>query len=113
MKNINLQDLFKKKTENTELKVVTAWPGNAQKHWKIMVSVFALGLAILSVLALKIYLSDQIAGGYFGSEASVTNASVKKMDVKKLKADLLIMQKKQTTYQNLKANPPKLVDPAI
>ena len=113
MKNINLQNIFKKQPTVVLSNGVISWPGKMFRDWKIMVYVFAIGLAILSFFAWKIYLSDQIAGGYFSPEDVSGTASVKILDTKKLNADLLIMQAKKDAYTRLKTNPVKVVDPAI
>jgi hypothetical protein len=113
MEKINFKKLFKKQPDSMALNTATPWPGKVERDWRILVYCFAIGLASLSVFAWKIYLSDQIAGGYFVPEASSSNISVKVLDEKKLKADLLIMQGKQGDFVKLKTNPPKVVDPAL
>lgn len=113
MKNINLQNFFKKQSVIVSSGRNTSWPGNMARDWKIMVYVFAIGLSILSFFAWKIYLSDQIAGGYFSPENGSDMASIKTLDTKKLNADLLIMQNKKAVYTRLKTNPVKVVDPAL
>jgi hypothetical protein len=112
MKKINLQNIFKKQSKEFPFDDVS-WPGKMVRDWKIMVYVFAIGLSILSFFAWKIYLSDQIAGGYFNPENGSDTTSVKILDTKKLSADLLIMQDKKAAYTRLKTNPIKVVDPAL
>jgi len=86
---------------------------NFIRDWKIMVLIFAIGLASLSFLAWQIYLSDRIGGGYLTPELPPSNISIKTVDEKKLQAGLLMLENKQIDYLKLQAEQTKLVDPSL
>ena len=85
----------------------------AIRDWKIIVSVFAIILISLSIFAWRIDLSNQIAGGYFMQEVTMTDPLLKTLDKKKLDAGLLILKTKEAEFLKLKANRPKSVDPSL
>jgi hypothetical protein len=92
---------------NTDIK------NNSIRDWKIIVLFFALILFALSFFAWQIYLSNQIAGGYLAPEIETSDTIIKTIDQKRLQADLLLLENRQTEYLKLKADRLKLVDPAI
>lgn len=113
MKNLNFNKIFIKQASLPPKGKVGYWPGNIERDWRILVYFFAVGLLLISFFALKIYLSDQIAGGYLNSETTSSGVSTKVLNQKKLQADLLIMQTKKEAFVKLKTYPPKIVDPAL
>ena len=113
MVKIDLKNIFGKKTEEITFGYSPAWPVNYIRDWKILVLIFAIGLAGLSIFAWRIYLSDKIAGGYLASEIKESDISVVTLDVNKLKADLNTLQLKQTNFIKVKVDPVKLVDPSL
>ena len=86
---------------------------NFMRDWKIGVLAFAVGLVLLSVFAWRIFLSDQIAGGYLAPQVTSLDSSIKSLDQKKLQVDILLLETKQADYLKLKANPPKVIDPSL
>ena len=111
--NIDFKSLFKKKPETVDFEGTAAWPVHFMRDWKILVLVFAVGLISLSAFSWQIYLSDKIAGGYLAPAMESSDVLIKTIDQKRLRADLLILQTKQSDYLKLKANQPKLVDPSL
>jgi len=90
-----------------------AYPVHFVKHWKIMVLCFAIGLMVLSIFSWRIYLSNEIGGGYLKSEALPEESFLKIIDKKKLQADIQILENKQIEFMNIKSNRSKLVDPSL
>lgn len=78
-----------------------------------MVLCFAVGLIFLSFFAWRIYLSNEIAGGYLTPAVEISSQTIKTIDKKKLEADILIWENKQADYLMLKSKPNKLIDPAL
>jgi hypothetical protein len=89
------------------------WPVNFARDWKIVVLVFAVGIISLSLFAWRIYLSNQIAGGYLAPEISPTSVSIKTVDEKRLQTDLLILETKQADFIKAKSGFVKMVDPSL
>jgi hypothetical protein len=113
MKNINLNNLFKRKVKKEDYNNPAVHSMRYIRDWKILVIIFALGLAVLSFFAWRIYLSNQIAAGYLKPIIEENSYSNKIIDIKKLKANILIMENKQTEFLQNKANQLKIVDPAL
>ena len=113
MKKINFNNVFKKKTVPPDFGKSVAWPVNAIRDWKIVVLIFAVGVIVLSVFALYIYSSNQIGGGYLTSDTVNPDIAVKTLNLKKLEADISVLENKQADFLKLKATRPKLVDPAL
>jgi hypothetical protein len=113
MKNINLKSLFKKDAKKMLAGLSLAWPVHFVRDWRIIVICFALGLALLSALAWRVYLSNKIAAGFIGSKIENSEIIIKTVDKKRLEADLLILESKQTDYLKQKANQQKMVDPSL
>ena len=113
MKNLHFRNPFRKKEDFNLKKESVYWPGNFHRDWRIIVTVFAVGLLVLSVFAWHIYLSNHIAGGYLAPTAGDVAVSVKIINTKKLQADLLILETKQADYLKLKSNQAKLIDPSL
>lgn len=113
MKNIDLKNIFKKKEEESNIGPVMAYPVHFVRDWKIMVLCFATGFIVLSIFSWKIYLSNEIAGGYLSTEAISTEPTTKPINQEKLKADILIMERRQAEFLNIKANRSKLIDPSL
>lgn len=116
MKNIltmDLKDLFSGKFKAESSSVPNSHPINFARDWKIIVLIFIVGLISLSSFAWEIYLSDQIAGGYLISSEEPFSVSVKMIDEKRLKADLLILDTRQADYLKLKMSQTKISDPSL
>lgn len=86
---------------------------NYMRDWKIIVLVFAGGLVLLSVFAWQIYLSNQIAGGFLSLTEEVPAVPIRTISEKRLRADLEILQNRQTDFSKNKNNPVKLIDPVL
>ncbi len=113
MKKIHWQNLFKKKIKTNDLKSAGRGMVNYVRDWKIIVITFAIGLLVLSFFSWRVYLSNQIAGGYLSPEVDTTTAVTKTIDQKRLQDVIDILENKQIDFLNLKTNPQKLVDPSI
>ena len=113
MKNISIKNIIKHGTKKPEGIGPAAYPTRFARDWKIIVSLFALGLISLSLFAWQIYLSDQLAGGYLPPTEEPADVSVKTVNIKRLEADLQALQTKQADYLKLKANRIKLIDPSL
>ena len=113
MKNIDLKNIFKRKAGPVEYGSTPAWPIYHIRDWKILVYIFALGLIVISVFSWQIYLSNEIAGGYLNIEGINQQVPAKVINLKKLQADMLILETRQTDYLKIKVNPVKLVDPSL
>jgi hypothetical protein len=113
MKNINLNDLFIRKKQTTNLEPTVAWPVHFLRDWKILVLIFAIGLISLSLFSWKIYLSNQIGGGYLPTEDVSSDTSVRIINQKKLQTNVLILENKQAEYLKQKNNQTKPVDPSL
>ena len=113
MKIADFKNLIIKKRQISNIGNSAAWPITFIRDWKIIVLAFAIGLISLSAFAWQIYLSDQIAGGYLAPSVENMSLSVKTVDIKKLNADLLMLQTRQADYLKSKANPVKMVDPSL
>jgi hypothetical protein len=79
---------------------------NPARDWKIMISLFALGLVLLSLFAWNVYLSSQIGGGYFTKDKSQENISVKMIDQNKLQSDLLLLENRPAAVS-------RVIDPSL
>ena len=86
---------------------------NIIRDWKIVISIFAVLLIIVSVLAWKIYLSREIGGGFFSNTQIPDDTLEVTMDSKRLKNDLFIMENKQADFAKVKAMRSRLVDPSL
>jgi hypothetical protein len=86
---------------------------NIIRDWKIIVSTFAVCLVLLSGLAWKVYLSNQIGGGLFPKAEVPADSSEVTMDSKRLTRDILIMETKQADFTKAKTNNLRLVDPSL
>jgi len=113
MKKIDFKKFFRRKSNTIIVGPALAWPINFIRDWKMVVLVFAVGLASLSIFSWKIYLSNQIAGGYLASEAVLSDTIIKTIDQKKLSNNLLILETRGTDYLKVKSAGLKLVNPAI
>jgi hypothetical protein len=113
MKKINLKNLLKRKAESIKFGTTPAWPIHHIRDWKILVYTFAIGLIAISIFSWQIYLSNEIAGGYLNIQDANQQVPAKAINLKKLQADLLILETRQTDYLKIKANPVKLVDPSL
>ncbi len=113
MKKLNFKKIFTldRSVNYTKPKIYN--PITIIRDWKIIVSLFAIGLIFISVLAWKIYLSDKIGGGYLTPEIPPANSVMREIDEKSLDAKVLFLENKQAEYLKFKANQPKLVDPAL
>ena len=78
----------------------------AVRDWQIIISLFTLGLIILSFFAWRIYLSGQIGGGYFNLDSVVSDNTLQTIDQKQLRADILLLQNR--SYNQLKTIDPSL-----
>jgi hypothetical protein len=83
------------------------------RDWKIIISVFGVGLISLSVFGWWIYLSDKIAGGYLTPKVETSEMLIKTLDEKRLKSSLLILETKQADFLRLKEISSKLADPSL
>ena len=113
MKKINLQNIFGSQEKKIEGGSVWAMPVHFVRDWKIMVSIFAGGLILLSLFAWRIYLSNRIAGGYLTPSTESNDLSLKTIDQKRLEADLLLLENKQTEFLKTKASGLKPIDPSL
>lgn len=113
MKKIDFKKFFGRKSNTIIVGPALAWPINFIRDWKMVVLVFAVGLASLSIFSWKIYLSNQIAGGYLASEAVLSDTIIKTIDQKKLSNNLLILETRGADYLKAKSADLKSVDPAI
>jgi hypothetical protein len=113
MKNIDLKNIFRRKNKKIDQGHSLAWPIYYIRDWKIMVLCFAVGLVLLSLFAWKIYLSNQIAGGYLAPVIESSSAKTRTVDIKKLEASLLILEDQQAEYLKFKSNRNKLIDPGL
>jgi len=113
MKKINFKFLLKKKNTSGDINLVTAWPVNYARDWKIMVLVFAVGLILLSIFSWRIYLGNKIAGGYFVPEINSADVPTKIVDLSRLRNNLLLLDAMQEAFSEFKKDRPKMVDPSL
>ena len=111
--NINFKELFQRNNQKLIPEGSIAWPVNFFRDWKRIVITFAIGLLLMSAFAWQIYLSDKIAGGYLAPVIEQTDLSVKTLDKKRLKADVIFLDTRQADYLKLKASRTTMVDPAL
>lgn len=79
---------------------------NPRRDWKFVLGIFLLGLVIISALAWKVYLSSQIADGYFNEYVSGNPQDVKDINLKKLQSGISILKNRQTPLV-------KVIDPSL
>jgi hypothetical protein len=113
MRNINLQNILRKKPKLTDGESSMAWPVHFIRDWKIVVCIFAAGLVSLTIFSWQIYLSDKIAGGYLAPNIETSDSITKTIDEKRLQTDIIILETKQTDYLKLKEARVKLTDPSL
>lgn len=113
MKKIDFKNIFRKKIGVAVSGSSLSWPLYFMRDWKIMVCIFAVGLVVISFFAWKIYLSDQIGGGYLTPNEVTLDTSVRVIDLKKLQANLLILENKRDNFLKLRADQLKTVDPSL
>ncbi len=65
---------------------------NPYRDWRIILGIFLVGLIIISFLAWKVYLSSQIADGYFSEYISENTTNVKDVNLKKLQISLSVLK---------------------
>lgn len=81
--------------------------------WKIIVLVFAVGMISLSAFAWRIYLSDQIAGGYLSYNVPALDPVLKTIDKSQLKKDLSLIEDRQAEFLKNKNKLSHPVDPSL
>jgi hypothetical protein len=113
MKNLDLKNLFKKKVSPVSSESTPVYSVNFARDWKIIMVIFAIALAAVSAGAWKIYLSNQIAGGYFNSPVDTFVPISKTIDKKRIQDAISILEKKEANLVDLKATRPKQIDPAL
>lgn len=86
---------------------------NFYRDWKIIVLVFGVGLVSMSLFAWKVYLSDQIAGGYLPMEIPATDMVIKTVDLRKLEETLQFLDNKQIDFTQSEVVAPKYKDPSF
>ncbi len=113
MRKIKIQKIFKRKDKVIDLGRSFSWPNHFVEHWRFLVLIFAVGMISLSIFSWQIYLSDKIGGGYLAPAVEAPDTIVRTIDQKKLEAVLKILEDRQINFLKLKANQPKLIDPAL
>lgn len=86
---------------------------NLELHWKIIISIFAIGWSIISIFAWQIYLSKHIGGGYFNIDIPQDELIVRTINKDRLQKDLLILENQQLNFSKIKTNQSKVIDPSL
>lgn len=112
MLQVDFKKIFRRDARVGDRGRMTAWPIHHERDWKILVVVFAVCFVLMSAFAWHIYIGDKIAGGFLSETFTPTEASTRTIDLKKLKADILIMETKKAAFQALRIGRPKTIDPS-
>jgi hypothetical protein len=111
MNKINLGKIFKTNRENA-LRPTFFWPGSYYRDWIIILIIFAICLFSLTFFSWRIYLSDQIGGGYIKTNTDNVSLVEKNIDKKKLTNSLSILEARDSKLISIKINRPKTIDPS-
>ncbi len=111
MKNINLKSLFYTENKNTDELKNRKFYTIVLCDWKRLILGFAFVLIILSLFAWKIYLSNQIGGGFLKIPKDYPNAAVRTIDLKKIENTVDILKQRESDFLKIKSERTKLSDP--
>jgi hypothetical protein len=112
MNKIDLGKIFKLSRENV-VRPTSFWPSNYYRDWIIIVIIFTVCLLSLSFFSWRIYLSDQLGGGYIQADNRNISIVKNKIDKKKLKEVLTLLEARDSKLISIKINRPKMIDPSL
>jgi len=85
---------------------------NPNRDWKIIAYIFIAGIILISLFAWKIYLSDELGGGYFGVSSPSAEIETLSINEKRLQADILLLESIKSNYLDSKTTQSKVIDPS-
>ena len=84
-----------------------------RRDWEIIVSVFALAFVVITFFAWRVYLSNQIGGGYFGGEKVSDDSYIRVIDRGRLEKCIETIKERTLEYEKFKNRPSSIVGPSI
>jgi hypothetical protein len=112
MKKITFKKFFRRHPKSVKTEAAVYSNRSYVRDWKIIVCVFTVIMFLISFYAWKIYLSNEIGGGYLASEPITEPTAAKTIDLKKLQSALLLFEARQADFQKIKDGP-RIVDPSL
>jgi hypothetical protein len=106
MKNFYIKKIFKKTKDKKQFEIVL-------QNWRCLTLTFSVILIVLSLFAWKIYLSNQIGGGYLKIKDNNPSPSIKTIDLIKINKTIDTLKQRDAYFFDIKNKPTKLVDPNL